>query len=101
MDMNDWDDLTAADEAAKRAVPAVVMRYRESSILTWALLHRMESEVLAELAASGEHPEFALNLIRSAAVLGYPSDDRPVSFGGATVVPIIFRQIEKVWNTVH
>jgi hypothetical protein len=101
MDEDDWDDLAAADEAAKRAVPAVVMRYRESSALTWALLHQMESEVLAELAASGEHPDFALNMIRSAPVLGYPRDDRPASFGGAAVVPIIFRQIEKVWNTVH
>ena len=101
MDMDDWDDLRAADEAAQRAVPAVVMRYRESSILTWALMHRMESEVLAELAASGEHPEFALNMIRSAPALGYPSDDRPVSFGDASVVPSIFLQIEKAWNRVH
>jgi hypothetical protein len=101
MDMHDWDDVKAADEAAQRAVPAIVMRYRESNVLTWALLHHMESEVLAELAASGEHPEFALNMIRSAPVLGYPSDDRPVSFGSATVLPIIFREIEKVWNRVH
>jgi hypothetical protein len=101
MDMDDWDDLAAADEAAKRAVPAVVMLYRETSALTWALLHQMELEVLTELAASGEHPEFILNMIRSAPVLGYPSDDRPASFGAAAVMPIIFRQIEKVWNAVH
>lgn len=101
LDSDDWDDLDAAGEAAKRAVPGVVLRHRSSGTLTWALLHQMEAEVLAELVASGEHPAVVLQMIRSAPVFGYPVDDRPVSFGGASVVPVIFGQIEEVWNWVH
>lgn len=101
MDQDDWDDLTAADQAASRVVPEVVTRHRCAGILTWALLHQIESEVLAELEAGGEHPASALNMIRAAPVLGYPTDDRPVSFSGASVVPVIFRQIDKAWNLVH
>lgn len=95
------EDLDAADEAARQVVPAVVMRYREAGVLTWALMHRIEAEVLDELDATGVHPKAALSLIRSSPVWGYPRDDRPASFGGATAVPIIFRQIEEVWNFVH
>jgi hypothetical protein len=61
----------------------------------------MENEVLAELEAGGEHSSLTLNMIRSAPVLGYPNDDRPVSLSSDTVLPIIFRQIEKAWNLVH
>lgn len=101
MDPDDWDELTAAGEAAGRAVPAIVLRYRCSGVLTWALLHRMEGEVLADLESGGEHPAWALNMIRAAAVLGYPNDDRPASFSDAAIVPIIFGQIEEAWNLVH
>jgi len=101
MDPDDWDELTAAGEAAGRIVLEIVSRHRCAGFLTWALLHQMESEVLAELRARGEHPASALNMIRSAPVLGYPNDDRPVSFSGASIVPIIFGQIEEAWNLVH
>jgi hypothetical protein len=96
-----WDELTAASEAAKRAVPEVVGRYRCSGILTWSLLRQIEAEVLAELQALDEHPDWILNMIRSAPVLGYPKDNRPVSFAKAGVVPIIFNLVEKAWNLVH
>jgi hypothetical protein len=95
------EDLDAADEAARHAVPNVVRRYRESGVLTWALMHQIEAEVLGELEATGVHPRAALSMIRSSPVWGYPRDDRPVSFGNATVMPIIFRQIEEAWNFVH
>lgn len=101
MDPDDWDELTAADEAAARAVPAIVMRHRCSGVLTWSLLHQIEGEVMAELDALGEHSTSILNMIRSAPVFGYPNDDRPVSFSGAGVVPIVFRLIEKTWNLLH
>lgn len=99
--VNDWDELTEADEAAARIVPEVVMRYRDSGILTWALLHQIEDDVLAELKASGEHSAWTLNMLRAAPVLSYPKDNRPVSFSGAGIVPIIFGQIEEAWNLVH
>jgi hypothetical protein len=97
----DWDELTEASEAADRAVREVVMRHRCSGVLTWSLLHRMEGEVLAQLEAGGEHSAWTLNMIRSAPVLGYPNDDRPVSFSNASIVPIIFGQIEDAWSLVH
>ena len=101
MDPDDWDELTAAGEAAGQVVLEIVSRYRCAGFLTWALLHRIESEVLAELKAREEHTASALNMIRAAPVLGYPNDDRPASFSGASIIPIIFGQIEKAWNLVH
>jgi hypothetical protein len=101
MDETDWEELKAADEAAGRIVPEIVMHNRCSGILTWALLHRIENEVFAKLEASREHPQWVLNMLRSAPVLGYPIDDRPVAFSNASILPVIFRQIEKAWNLVH
>jgi hypothetical protein len=84
MDPDDWDELMAADEAAGRAVPEVVRRHRCAGVLTWALLHQIEGEVLAELETGGEHSASMLNMTRSAPVLGYPNDDRPVSLSSAS-----------------
>lgn len=95
------EDLDAVDEAARQVVPGVVMRYRESSILTWALVHQIEAEVLDVLEATGVHPRAALSMIRSSPVFRYPQDERPASFGNASAVPAIFLQIERVWNRVH
>jgi hypothetical protein len=95
------EDLDAADEAARKIVPRAVMRYREAGVLTWALMHQIEAEVLGELEATGVHPRAALSMIRSSPVWGYPRDDRPVSFGSASAVPAIFLQIERAWRRVH
>jgi len=95
------EDLDAVDEAAREVVPSVVLRYRESGVLTWALMHRIEAEVLDELEATGAHPLAALSMIRSSPVWGYPRDDRPASFGNASAVPAIFLQIERAWKRVH
>ncbi len=95
------DDLDAVDDAARQVVPRVVMRYRDSGVLTWALIHRIEDEVLVELEATGVHPKAALSMIRSSPLWGYPRDDRPVSFGGATALPTLFVQIAEAWVRVH
>lgn len=97
----DWDELTEASAAAGRVVREVVLRHRCSGVLTWALLHQMEGEVLAELQAGGEHSAWMLNMIRSTPLFGYPKDNRPVSFSEASIVPIIFGQIKDAWNLVH
>ncbi|MFC5551746.1 DUF2471 family protein [Massilia aerilata] len=97
----EWDELTAADEAANCAVSQIVMRHRHLGVLTWALLHQIEAEVLVELRASGEHSTSTLNMIRASPLLCYPKDDSPVSFGNASIVPVIFGQIEEAWNLVH
>lgn len=101
MDRNDWDELTATEDAAGQVVQKIVIRHRSSGVLTWALLHRIESEVLAELKADGEHSAWALRMIKAAPVLGYPNNDRPASFVGSSIVPVIFGQIEEAWNLVH
>lgn len=96
-----WDELDTAGEAAERIVPGVVTRHRSAGILTWALLHQMEAEVLAVLEATGEHDPAALRIIRSASVFGYPTDERTVSFGEDEAIPIIFDQIVGAWRRVH
>ncbi|MGF6781633.1 DUF2471 family protein [Paraburkholderia sp. GAS334] len=66
------DVLFAVDAAVKEAIPTVVLRHRAAGVLTWALLHLIESEVLAEVAATGKHSARMLNMLRAPAVLGYP-----------------------------
>lgn len=101
VDVEMWGEIDAADAAVKKVVRAAVMRYRELGTLTWALLHRIEDEVLEEVKASGEHLDSTLGMIRSSPLFGYPKDDRPASFDGHNIVPIVFGQIEKAWKFVH
>lgn len=96
-----WDEINAASRSASQVVPQVVMRYRSMGTLTWALLHQMEDEVLAMLEKSEAHVQSTLSMIRSAPVFRYPKDERPASFAGASVRPIIFGQIEDAWRLVH
>lgn len=96
-----WDELDDVSEAARRAVPPVVAKYREMGTLTWALLHHMEDEVMAGLEASEEHSRSTLRMIKSSSLFRYPKDDSPVSFGNSNAIPLIFSQIEKLWKFVH
>ncbi|CAE6962737.1 DUF2471 family protein [Paraburkholderia domus] len=93
--------LFAAEEAVQETVPAVVQRYRAAGVLTWSLLARIEAEVLVEVAATGKHSKRILDMLRAPAALGYPSDDRVVSFDGHGFVPIVYGAIAEAWNDVH
>jgi hypothetical protein len=42
-----------------------------------------------------------LNMLRAPAVLGYPRDDRPVSFEGNDFVPPVFGAIDDAWRRVN
>jgi len=95
------DVLSVADAAVREAVPAVVSRHREAGVLTWALLHHIESEVLAEVAATGKHSPMMLGMLRAPAVLDYPKDERPVSFEGHEFVPSVFGAIDDAWRRVN
>lgn len=101
LDESFWDELTDVGDAARRTVPEVVSRYRHAGVLTWSLLHELEAEVITELQACEKYPDWLLNMIRASPVFGYPTDDRPVSFAKAGVVPIIFNLVEKAWKSVH
>lgn len=101
MDDDDWDEVNAAGVAAGEKVREVVMRHRCAGILTWALMHQLEEEVVSELSSSGAHPPWALNMMRSLPVFGYPADDRPVTFGEDSCAPFIFSRINDAWNLVH
>ncbi|AKK24747.1 DUF2471 family protein [Pandoraea oxalativorans] len=94
------DPLFAAVAAVKDAVPAVVSRHREAGVLTWALLHQIESEVLAEVAATGAHSARMLGLLRGQAAVNYPKDDRPVSFDEHEFVPPVLGAIDEAWRRV-
>ncbi|KDR38997.1 hypothetical protein BG61_35360 [Caballeronia glathei] len=95
------ETLFAADAAVRQAVPAVVLRHRSAGVLTWALLHAIEAEVLAEVAATGKHSRRILDMIRAPAALDYPSDGSPASFEGHDFVPIVFGVIEEEWRRVN
>lgn len=95
------DLLFAAEAAVRDAVPTVVQRHRSKGILTWAMLHTMESEMLIEVANSGKHSKRILDMIRAPAALDYPKDDRPASFAGHDFVPIVFGAIRDAWHRVN
>jgi len=92
------DAFYAADEALKEAVPGIVERHRSAGVLTWELLHKIELEVFAEVAATGKYNARMLGMLRAPAALDYPKDDRPVSFEGHDVIPSVFRTIDAVWR---
>ncbi|OLL27581.1 DUF2471 domain-containing protein [Burkholderia sp. SRS-W-2-2016] len=95
------DVLFAALETVKKAVPAVVQRHREAGVLTWALLHRIESESLAEASGTGKHSSQILNMLRAPEALDYPKDERPVSFEGHDFVPPVLGAIDEAWRRVN
>lgn len=95
------DFLHTAEMSAREVVPEIVARHRSAGILTWKILFAIEAEVIAELAATGEHDPWILNMMRAADVMGYPTDSTPASFKNAGVVPLIFHAIEQAWDRVH
>ncbi|MGF6759423.1 DUF2471 family protein [Paraburkholderia sp. GAS42] len=95
------DVLFAAEAAVREAVPAVVHRHRSVGVLTWDLLHKIESEVLAEVAATGKHSKRILDMLRAPAALGYQKDDCSASFEGHDFVPIVFGAINDTWRRVN
>jgi hypothetical protein len=84
------DLLIAADAAVRDALPALVGRYKSAGALTWALLYKIEADVLTHLAATGEHPKRVLDLIRAPAERNHPRNERPASFEGHDLVPVVF-----------
>lgn len=95
------DVLFSANAAVKEVVPTVVQRHGAAGVLTWALFHEIEVEVLAEVAATGKHSTRILDMLRAPAALEYPKDDRPVSFEGHDFVPIVFGAIDDAWRRIH
>ncbi len=59
------EELWSAHTAIQERVPAFVARYREAGVLTWRLLHRIEREVIAEVASTGRHPQWVLDALRA------------------------------------
>ncbi|MUI10921.1 DUF2471 family protein [Massilia dura] len=95
------DEFELADQAVRAITQSVVLRYRTVGVLTWALLHQIEAEVLDEAARSGEHDQAVLNMMRAPAAMVYPRDDRPVSFTGHSFLPIVFSEVKDAWNRLH
>jgi hypothetical protein len=95
------DGLFSALETAKEAVPSVVLRHRAAGILTGALLHTIESEVLADISATGSHSVQLLNMLRAPAAMDYQKDERPVPFEGHDFVPPVFAAIDDAWRRVN
>ena len=93
--------LANVDDVLEEVVPPVVARYRDAGTLSWALIHQIESDVLKEALKSGRLSAQAANMVRSHEAFGYPRDDRPASFEGLGVLPIVFGAIQNAWNRVH
>lgn len=92
--------LDRVEQAITELAPAVVRRHRSAGILTWRLMHQMESELFTELEATGQHSPQMLRMMRSQGVMGYPKDDREFSLEGHEVVPAAFTALEEAWARV-
>lgn len=92
--------LDSAEDAIVQTVPVIVRRYRAAGVLTWKLLHQIESEVLAEVAATGLHSRQLLGMLRSSPHMGYPKDETEVSLKGHEVVPVVFGEVVRAWSRV-
>lgn len=95
------EDLEKAAAAVKAALPRIIEKHRSSGILTWSLLHQIEREVLEDVANEGRHKPRTLNMLRSIPAMGYPTDDRPVSFKGHEAISSAFAMIHDAWQRVH
>ena len=82
-------------------IEKVVLRHREAGVLTWALMHQIESEVIDEAIRNKEHDPDVLNMMRTPAVMPYPRDSRTVSFAGYELIPIVYGEVMEAWNRVH
>jgi hypothetical protein len=96
--MNPW---RALDEMSDEITPGVVLRHQSAGVLTWALLHQIEAEVIDEIAATGKFSKQVLRMVKSAPAFGYPTDDRPANLERHEVLPILFKDILKCWNRIH
>jgi hypothetical protein len=92
--------LERVGDAIQEAAPAIVRRHRAAGILTWRLMHQMESELFAELEATGRHHPQLLRMMRSAGVMDYPKDDREFSMEGHDVAPAAFGALKEAWERV-
>ena len=93
--------LSNVDEVLDQVVPEVVSRHRDAGILTWTLIHRIESEILEEVVESGQLSPTVAKMIKSHEAFRYPKDDRAVSFEGPGLMPIVFGAIQDAWGRVH
>ena len=95
------DDFAIAEKAVRAITENVVSRHRTAGVLTWSLMHQIESEVIEEAVLSGEHDPDVLNMMRAPMVMPYPRDNRAVSFAGHTAIPIVYGEVLAAWNRVH
>ena len=95
------NELDSAVAAVQEALPLLIHRHRSSGILTWALLHQIEREVLEDVESDGDHHPQVLRMLRSIPAMGYPNDDRLASFEGHGAISSAFSMIFKAWQRVH
>jgi len=90
--------LYNAEHAIKQIVPAIVARHRQAGVLTWRLMHQIEDEVMAELAATGKHSKQLIRMLGSQGLMNYPKDETEVSLKGHEAVPIVFSEVNRAWH---
>ncbi|WP_454754694.1 DUF2471 family protein [Cupriavidus necator] len=95
------DPIQAAESAIVQATPAIVAKHRAAGILTWKLIHQIETEVMHEVGQSGKHAPNLLRMLKASPFLSYPKDDTPADFSGSEVVPITFSAIQDAWKRVN
>ncbi len=95
------EEMWSVHASIQEVVSDVVERHRTTGILTWSLLHKIESEVLATVSSSGKHPKWVVDMMRAPEALGYPKDGRQVSFEGHDFIPPVFATIDDAWRRVN
>ncbi|SPA44810.1 DUF2471 family protein [Cupriavidus taiwanensis] len=95
------DPIRAAEAAIREATPAIVTRHRGAGHLTWRLLHQIEDEVVAAVAAAGKVNPGIVRMMRASPLMGYPKTDEVADFSNAGVLAVTFSIIVEAWKHVH
>jgi hypothetical protein len=96
-----FEYLPAVTARLKTIIAGIVVDRRSTGApLTWALLHMIEQQALAELRNSNLDPS-CINMIRPSLERIYPQTDQPVDFSGAALVPVAFAMIEQEFSAAH
>jgi hypothetical protein len=94
--------LHAVEERLKLAVDSIVERHRTAGqVLTWELVHKIESEALKTLQQAGDLEPRYIRMVRSSSWGYVPKIDEPADLKSHKSLPIALTMIERAYHTSH
>jgi len=94
--------LHAVRERLTLAVNTIVERHRTTGqVLTWRLLHEIETEALKKLEEAGDLDIKYIHMMRSSRWGSIPKVDLPADLKGYKALPVALTMISYAYSTSH